>query len=83
MKFAHQLLAIVALAGASASFAAQPHMEEALNHLQKARNALEQASSDKGGNRVTAIKSVEQAISDVKAGIAYDKANASPEEKKK
>jgi hypothetical protein len=56
----------------------QPHMEAALLGLQEARRQLEQALPDKGGNRELALKSVDHAIEDVKAGIEY--ARTHPEE---
>lgn len=53
----------------SASFD-QPHMTRALDHLKDARNNLEQATPDKGGFRAKAISLVNQAIEEVKLGIA-------------
>ena len=47
----------------------QPHMEAALNFLRAARSDLDKATSDKGGYRANAIKLVNQAIDEVKAGI--------------
>src|SRR3954465_4212739 len=52
MKFTRPLVAGALLAAvALPSFAAQPHMEAALNSLNQALAELKQASSDKGGNR--------------------------------
>jgi hypothetical protein len=48
----------------------QGHMVSALNYLNEANNQLSQASHDKGGHRVNAIGLVNQAISEVNAGIA-------------
>jgi len=56
----------------------QPRMREASRALELARLALQAAEPDKGGFREKAIASVEQAIKDVQAGIAY--ADAHPEE---
>ena len=50
----------------------QPHMRAALDHLQKAKVQLEKAEHDKGGHRANALKLVEQAISEVKQGMAFD-----------
>ena len=47
----------------------QPHMDAALNFLRAARSDLDQANPDKGGHRANAIKLVDQAIDEVKAGI--------------
>ena len=62
----------VALAAASFSagtFAAQPHMDNALAALQTARSELQIAEHNKGGHRVNAIRLVDQAINEVRAGI--------------
>ncbi len=56
----------------------QPNMAMAQIALMEARRALENAVPDKGGNREKAIKSVDQALEDVKAGIEYAKLH--PEE---
>ena len=45
-------------------------MVSALNYLNEANSELNQASHDKGGHRVNAIGLVNQAISEVNAGIA-------------
>jgi len=50
----------------------QPHMQSALEGLKKAKAQLEKAEPDKGGHRVEAIKLIDQAIQEVKAGIEYD-----------
>jgi type II secretory pathway component PulM len=50
--------------------AAQPHMYNALHELQNAQAQLQEAISDKGGHRVTAIRLVNEAIGEVQAGIA-------------
>ena len=53
----------------------QPHMRKALEALQIAKNQLEKASADKGGHRVKAMALVDQAIDEVKKGIAFDNRN--------
>lgn len=58
----------------------QPRMEEALAHLERAREALRHASSDKGGNRADAVRAVEKAITEVKRGIEYDRKHMSRDE---
>ena len=47
----------------------QPHMQNALNALENAKDNLNKATSDKGGHRVKAIDYVKDAISEVKKGI--------------
>jgi len=56
----------------SAISAPQPMMKKALVNLQAAKTNLEKATPDKGGHRVNAINLVNQAIDEVKAGIAFD-----------
>jgi len=71
-QFLRQIL-IVALAAAAliqTARADQDHMERALNALYQARNELSQASHDKGGHRVNAIQIINQAIQQIKRGIA-------------
>ena len=48
----------------------QPRMEAALASLQSAKTELEVAKHDKGGHRVKAIELTNQAIEQVKKGIA-------------
>ena len=52
------------------ALAAQPNMENALASLRSARQSLVQAESNRSGHRGAAIKLVDQAISEVQAGIA-------------
>ncbi len=49
----------------------QPHMVNALGYLQSARGELQVAEADKGGHRVAALSLVNQAIVQVRQGIAY------------
>lgn len=67
------LLFSALLAAAPLAQADQPNMEAALASLQQARASLEKATADKGGHRVKALKAVDEAIAQVKAGIAYAK----------
>ena len=64
------MLGIVAIAGAVPD---QPHMQAARGHLQGAKAQLQRATPDKGGHRVNAIRLVNAAISEVNAGIAFDR----------
>ena len=73
MKTVTGLLAALTLALSAPSFADQPNMQAALASLQQAKDSLERAEPDKGGHRVNAIKRVDQAIAEVKAGIEYDR----------
>jgi hypothetical protein len=58
--------------GAGAALAAvnQPHMTNALAALQTAKAELQAARQDKGGHRAKALGDVNQAITEVQAGIA-------------
>jgi len=68
------IIGIMLLVGLSTAVMAerQPAMHAALAHLREAREALKDASADKGGHRVRAIKMINQAIEEVERGIAYD-----------
>jgi hypothetical protein len=83
MHFSQLLTAAVLVAASLPSLANQPNMEAALASLQQARESLQNATIDKGGHRVRALKMVNQAIAEVKAGIEYDKTHLSPNENKK
>ena len=50
----------------------QPFMEKAKNNLQDARGFLNAATADKGGHSNAAIAKINEAISSVNSGIAYD-----------
>jgi hypothetical protein len=65
----------VATLGASAFMtetadAAQPHMTNALNELQKALAELQEADADKRGHRAEAIRLVKEAITEVGKGLS-------------
>ena len=51
----------------------QPHMQSALESLRNAKRDLDQATSDKGGHRVRALRLVNQAIGEVERGMRYDR----------
>lgn len=51
--------------------AGQSHMQAALDSLFSARSQLQSAKADKGGHRVKAIRRVNEAIHEVKAGMDY------------
>lgn len=50
----------------------QPAMKNARDHLNKAKDALNRATPDKGGHRNRAREFVNKAIAQVNAGINYD-----------
>jgi hypothetical protein len=52
------------------AWAGQTHMQNALSDLQGAENQLNMAQADKAGHRVSAINYVQQAIVQVRSGIA-------------
>jgi hypothetical protein len=56
--------------GVGYAIGAQPHMEAAIGFLQSARGELQQALANKGGHRVTAIGLIDQAINEVRQGMA-------------
>lgn len=76
-KVSATLLLITALAlgmiaiSPSAFAQRQEHMDVALEHLHRAKEALERAEHDKGGHREAAINLVDQAIRQVEEGKAY------------
>jgi hypothetical protein len=72
MKLSY-IVASAVLAFAPAAFADQPNMEEALASLEAAKQSLQKATADKGGHRVKALKAVNEAIAEVKAGIEFSK----------
>jgi hypothetical protein len=67
-------IVILAVAGgafaAGLAYAAQPHMQAALNALLTAQSELKVAEHNKGGHRVKALELVNSAIAQVQAGIA-------------
>jgi hypothetical protein len=60
----------------------QPHMREALRHLQAAAEELQRAEHDKGGHRAKALELTQQAIQHVNEGIRYDDTHRSKEERR-
>jgi len=72
--FARKLLlgsAIAASMGIGYAIGAQPHMTESVALLQSARTELAAATPNKGGHRERALGLIDQAISEVRAGIAF------------
>jgi len=50
-----------------------PEMKRALHALERAKEDLEHAAHDFGGHRAKALQLTQQAIEEVKAGLAFDK----------
>lgn len=64
--------AIVATSlGIGYAIGAQPHMEASLALLQNARGELAAATPNKGGHREKALGLIDQAITQVRQGIAF------------
>ena len=63
--------AISAGMGIGYAIGAQPHMGETLGFLQSARGELAAATPNKGGHRERALALIDQAIAEVRAGIAF------------
>jgi hypothetical protein len=71
------------LAVSSLAHADQPKMEAALASLQQAKESLKDASQDKGGYRGKALKAIQEAIDNVKAGMEWDRTHQNADEKAK
>jgi hypothetical protein len=63
--------AVAASMGIGYAVGAQPHMNETLALLQSARGELQAATPNKGGHRERAMALIDQAIGEVRAGIAF------------
>jgi hypothetical protein len=64
-------VAIAASMGVGYAIGAQPHMNESIAFLQSARGELVASTPNKGGHRERAIGLIDQAIGEVRAGIAF------------
>ncbi|HEY3799494.1 MAG TPA: hypothetical protein VGL58_14170 [Caulobacteraceae bacterium] len=62
-------LMLATAGGYVVGYSDQPHMHAAQDDLRAARGELQSATSDKGGHRVRAIALVNQALSEVQAGL--------------
>jgi hypothetical protein len=72
--FARKLVLGVGIAasmGIGYAIGAQPHMTETVALLQSARAELTAATPNKGGHRERALGLIDQAIAEVRAGIAF------------
>ncbi len=61
----------------------QPEMYAAIQSLKEALVQLRKAGGGKGGHRAKAMKKIQDAIKDIRKGIAFDNKNLTPDEKKK
>jgi hypothetical protein len=62
---------LAASMGIGYAIGAQPHMAETITLLQSARAELAAATPNKGGHRERALGLIDQAIGEVRAGIAF------------
>jgi hypothetical protein len=72
--FTRKLLLGAAIAGSVGigyAIGAQPHMSETITILQSARAELAKATPNKGGHRERALGLIDQAIGEVRAGMAF------------
>lgn len=70
--FRTPVLAAVALGlGLGYAIGAQPHMTASIALLQSARTELQAALPNKGGHRERGLQLIDQAIGEVRAGIAF------------
>ena len=63
--------ALAASMGIGDAIGAQPHMEAGVGLLQNARAEITAATPNKGGHRERALGLIDQAIGEVRAGIAF------------
>ena len=63
--------AIAASMGIGYAIGAQPHMAETVTLLQSARAELAAATPNQGGHRERALGMIDQAIVEVRAGMAF------------
>ena len=84
MKLMHKLIltALLIVGPIWVVQANQSHMTEALEHLAKAKENLQQASHDKGGHRARAIQAINEAMAEVKSGMTFDREHQSVHEQK-
>jgi hypothetical protein len=62
---------IAASMGVGYAIGAQPHMAESIALLQSARGELAAATPNKGGHRERGLVLIDQAIVEVRAGMAF------------
>ena len=64
-------VAVAASMGIGYAIGAQPHMTESIALLQSARGELAAATPNKGGHRERGLALIDQAIAEVRAGMAF------------
>jgi hypothetical protein len=64
-------IAVASSLGIGYAVGAQPHMDATLGLLRSARAELAQATPNKGGHRERALGLIDQAIEQVRQGIAF------------
>ena len=62
---------VVSSMGVGYALSQQPHMDAALGLLQNARVELARAEPNKGGHRERGLALIDQAMGEVRAGIAF------------
>jgi hypothetical protein len=62
---------IASSVGVGYAIGAQPHMSASITLLQSARGELAAALPNKGGHRERGLALIDQAIAEVRAGIAF------------
>ena len=83
-KTVRSLLLVTALGAFAAATAQAGPMHKAAELTQQAHDVLkEDATSDKGGHRVAAMKLLKQALDEINAGVEFDKTHTGPNEGKK
>jgi len=65
------LLGALITASVGYAIGAQPHMNEGIALLLSARGELQAATPNKGGHRERAMGLIDQAIAEVRAGVAF------------
>jgi hypothetical protein len=73
-KFTRRLLLGAVIAGSVGvgyAIGAQPHMAESVTLLESARAELAKATPNKGGHRERGLALIDQAIGEVRAGMAF------------
>ena len=84
-QITRSLLVLVAIGAFAVPAARAEHpMVDARNQAQQAHDTLKNnATVDKGGHRVAAMKLLKQAIDEINAGIEFDKTHETKKEGKK
>jgi len=68
-------VALTAGTVAGYSYASQPRMQAAIDHLEAAERELANADNDKGGHRNKALSLTRQALAEARRGVRFDRRN--------